>query len=93
MERESSIAELRRLIKALLRRELAFSDFERAYVDFFADHAADDSFTKADHELYGNLFERLQWTSGAPSGLDRAIGYHSQTDTQDWIRSRFPEFV
>lgn len=91
MDRESSIAELRRLIKGVLREEMAFTAFEKAYVSFFADNNADAQFTDADHELYGELFERLQWTAAQPTGLDRADGYHTRAETEEWIRKRFAE--
>jgi hypothetical protein len=93
MDRESAIAELRGLIRRLLRKESDFSAFEEAYVDFFADKNADEQFTDADHKLYGDLFERLQWTSRHPTGLDRADGYHSRAETEEWIRTRFADIV
>jgi hypothetical protein len=93
MDRESSIAELRRLIRDLLRKEMEFSAFEKAYISFFADNNADAQFTGADHKLYGDLFERLQWTSAHPTGLDRADGYHTRAETEEWIRKRFAEMA
>lgn len=72
---------------------MPFSQFDKAYVDFFADSAVDDHFTDAEHKLYGGLFERLQWTSKAPTGLDRATGYRSEAETEAWLRTRFPEFA
>lgn len=90
-DRQSSISELRLLITALLSGDLEFSDFEREYVNCFTDRNADEHFTDADHDLYGDLFERLQWTGKHLTGLDRATGYHTRAETEDFIRRRLPE--
>lgn len=91
MERELAVRELRRLVRSFLRNEMDFATFEREYVEFFADGNADEFFDERDHELYGALFERLQWTSERPSGIDRASGYHTIADTSSWIREQFTD--
>lgn len=89
MDRERAVRELRAQIHSYLRGETTFSQFEGAYIAFYIDNAVDSEFSDADHAAYGALFERLQWTSLAPSGLERASGYHSIAETDAWIRDRF----
>jgi hypothetical protein len=91
MNRAASLSELRRLVGALLEKALTFAEFEKRYVEFFADNNADEFFTDSDHDLYGALFERLQWTVERPSSFDRADGYHSADETEEWIRRRFAD--
>lgn len=93
MNRETAVTELRRRIKSFLRGELEYPQFELEYVNFFADSNADAEFQDRDHELYGELFERLQWTAQNPPGLDRATGYHTAAETTEWVRARFPELT
>lgn len=93
MDKKTAVDELRRQIGAFLRGETEFSAFSRNYVEYFADRNVDAEFDAREHELYGALFERLQWTAPSPSGLDRASGYHTEGDTTSWMRTRFEDLT
>jgi len=91
MKRQPAIEGLREVIATFLHGHSSFAEFERSYVNFFADNAADDEFNDSDAALYTALFERLQWTDRKPSQLDRAAGFSSEESTVSWIKDHFPD--
>ena len=93
MRRETAVPKLRAIIRDFLAGKIQYAQFERSYVIFFADNAADETFTESDRSLYTDLFERLQWTAEHPSALDLASGYAARESTIEWIQHRFADVL
>ena len=72
---------------------MPFEQFSDEYVNYFADHSADQQFKPEEDVLYVELFERLQWTGSAPSKMDQAVGYSTPDATMEWLRKSFADLA
>lgn len=58
--------------------------FEKAYYDFYVSRVPDCALTDREHEFFGFLQERLDWTDAAPDVESRRYGWQNHVEYRAW---------
>jgi hypothetical protein len=77
--------ELRRAINFYVRREIGFDEFETLFNHLFIEVVPDGSLTEDELAYFGEVNEKLMWTSPDPTALDRTFGWLDAVEFREWL--------
>jgi hypothetical protein len=75
-------------IDALLGGEIEVEEFEAAYYDFYLESVPEDALTDRQHEFFGMVQEKLDWTAPSPGREDRRYGWIDHEEYVVWLREQ-----
>lgn len=68
-----SAADLARAVEMYVQREIGFNEFELLFSELFLNRIPEGALSDADLEFYGEINEKLMWTSEEPSVEARSL--------------------
>lgn len=78
-------AKLDALMTDFLAGHTAFEEFQRAYSACYIDEVADAAFSPEEVEHYGDVHEKAEWTSPAPTEEERQYGWVTRAEFREWL--------
>ncbi|MBK6456943.1 MAG: hypothetical protein IPF87_12860 [Gemmatimonadetes bacterium] len=78
-------ADLERAIAMYIAHEIGFDEFEVLFSELFLNRVPEGELSNADLDRYGDVNEKLMWTSLAPSAEERDLGWIDREQFRKWL--------
>lgn len=80
------------MIDEFLSGGCTFEEFVAKYYWCYLDEVPDKGLTDYDHEFFGLVQEKIDWTGEDPPESDRKDGWMDRAEYRDWLRQSLKEY-
>jgi hypothetical protein len=85
--------ELLNKINNLIEGRWDVPTFEKEYYNFYLEKVPKDSLTNIEHEFFGLVQEKLDWTSRLPTREESGYGWGDYNTYIQWLKNNTEKFL